>query len=150
MFQYLLPNIQGPVNDGDLSSALETFNQVEFFDFHGYSSMSETGYYYIPDACNGNGNSCHLHVFFHGCAMSTDNIGTEFLENSGLLEMAEANQIVMLFPQIKNNMFFGNPHGCWNTLAYLGDLDGGAFATKNAVQMHGIKKMIERMTGGAV
>ena len=32
--------------------------------------------------------------------MSTDNIGTEFLENSGLLEMAEANQIVMLFPQV--------------------------------------------------
>ena len=28
MFQYLLPNIQGPVNDGDLSSALQTFNQV--------------------------------------------------------------------------------------------------------------------------
>ena len=44
--------------------------------------------------------SCHLHVFFHGCAMSTDSIGTEFLENSGLLEMAEANQIVMLFPQV--------------------------------------------------
>ena len=32
--------------------------------------------------------------------MSTDNIGTEFLENSGLLEMAEANQIVMPFPQV--------------------------------------------------
>ena len=32
--------------------------------------------------------------------MSTDNIGTEFIENSGLLEMAEANQIVMLFPQV--------------------------------------------------
>ena len=27
-FQHLLPNVQGPVNDGDLSSALETFNQV--------------------------------------------------------------------------------------------------------------------------
>ena len=44
--------------------------------------------------------SCHFHVFFHGCAMSTDNIGTEFLENSGLLEMAESNNIVMLFPQV--------------------------------------------------
>merc|ERR1739848_85979 len=100
--------------------------------------MSETGYYYIQDACNGNRNSCHLHVFFHGCAMSTDNIGTEFLENSGLLEMAEANQIVMLFPQIKNNMFLGN----------LGDLSNGAYATKDATQMRGIYKMINRMTGG--
>ena len=30
MFQYLLPNVQGPVNDGDLSSALQTFNQVPY------------------------------------------------------------------------------------------------------------------------
>ena len=28
MFQHLLPNVQGPVNDGELSSALQTFNQV--------------------------------------------------------------------------------------------------------------------------
>ena len=55
----------------------------------------------------------------------------------------------MIF-QIKNNMFFGNPHGCWNTLAYLDDLANGAFATKDATQMHGIYKMINRMTGGAV
>ena len=29
MFQHLLPNVQlGPVNDGELSSVLQTFNQV--------------------------------------------------------------------------------------------------------------------------
>ena len=32
--------------------------------------------------------------------MSTDNIGTEFLENAGFLEMAETNKIVLLFPQV--------------------------------------------------
>ena len=45
-------------------------------------------------------HSCYFHVFFHGCAMSADNIGTEFIENSGLLEMSEANNIVLLFPQV--------------------------------------------------
>ena len=29
MFEHLLPNVQlGPVNDGELSSVLQTFNQV--------------------------------------------------------------------------------------------------------------------------
>ena len=28
MFQHLLPNVVVPVNDGELSSALQTFNQV--------------------------------------------------------------------------------------------------------------------------
>ena len=53
----------------------------------------------------------------------------------------------MLF-QIKNN--WNNFFGCWNFLGYLNDLSNGAYATKDAVQMRGIKKMIDRMTGGAV
>ena len=43
---------------------------------------------------------CKLHVYFHGCTMSADNQGTEFIENSGLLEMADKNNIVLLLPQV--------------------------------------------------
>ena len=32
--------------------------------------------------------------------MSSDNIGTAFIENSGLLEMADANKIVLIFPNV--------------------------------------------------
>ena len=35
--------------------------------------------------------------------MSTDEIGTVFLENAGILEMAETNKIVLLFPQVFSN-----------------------------------------------
>jgi len=150
MFEHLYSNMVGPGNDGELSGTLKPFNQVEFFDYHGYSSMSETGYYYVPESCNNVGNSCHLHVFFHGCTQSSDNIGTELIENSGLLEMSEANQIVLLFPQIQNNWFLGNPFGCWNFMGYLNDLSDGSYATKYATQMRGIFRMINRMTGGAL
>jgi len=149
MFQHLLPNIVGPGNDGEFSSSLKPFSQVEFFDNFASSSMSETGYYYVPESCNGNGNSCHLHVFFHGCTMSTDNIGTEFLENAGFLEMAETNKIVLLFPQIKTN-WWSNPHGCWNFLGYNNDLHNGQYARKDAAQMRGMFNMINHMTGGAL
>ena len=59
---------------------------------HRFTFFSKKCFFYL--------HSCYFHVFFHGCAMSADNIGTEFIENSGLLEMSEANNIVLLFPQV--------------------------------------------------
>ena len=44
---------------------------------------------------------CHLHVYFHGCSLSADHIGTNFIVESGLLEMADANNIVLLLPQVQ-------------------------------------------------
>merc|ERR1712156_524874 len=150
MFEHLLPNVVGPGDDGKFSSSLKPFSQVKFFDNFASSSMSETGYYYVPESCNGNVNSCHLHVFFHGANQSTDKIGTEFIESSGLLEMAETNKIVLLFPQIKTKWF--NPMGMWNTIGYNKDLKDykGQYASKDAFQMRGIFNMINHMTGGAL
>ena len=39
-------------------------------------------------------------MYFHGCSLSADNIGTNFIVESGLLEMADANNIVLLLPQV--------------------------------------------------
>ena len=100
--------------------------------------------------------------------MSSDNIGTAFIENSGLLEMADANKIVLIFPnvskililflkfyknrnkhtylQIKTDWFM-NPHGCWNFKGYLGDLNDGKYATKDGIQMRVIRNMISKVLG---
>jgi len=78
--------------------------------------------------------------------MSSDNIGTSFIQNSGLLEMADANKIVLIFPNIKTDWFM-NPHGCWNIYGYLGDLNGGKYATKDGLQMRVIKNMISKILG---
>ena len=39
-------------------------------------------------------------MYFHGCSLSADNIGNNFIVESGLLEMADANNIVLLLPQV--------------------------------------------------
>jgi len=52
------------------------------------------------------GALCHFHVHFHGCGMCYDNIGTEFILGSGFLDVAEANNIVMLFPQVRHNTIY--------------------------------------------
>jgi len=61
------------------------------------------------------------------------------VENTGYLEWAGANNIVILFPQAKANTF--NPKGCWDFWGYTG-VD---YASNLGVQPHAIKKMVERL-----
>jgi hypothetical protein len=58
--------------------------------------------------------------------------------------MADTNNIVLLLPQIQSNLLV-NPNGCWNWFGYLGDYPSAAYATKHAIQMKGIFKMIARI-----
>lgn len=41
-----------------------------------------------------------LHFFFHGCNMHANHIGTSFIEQAGFIEVADANDIVIIFPQV--------------------------------------------------
>lgn len=41
-----------------------------------------------------------LHIFFHGCSMQAEEIGTGFIRESGFIEIADANNLVMIFPQV--------------------------------------------------
>ena len=38
------------------------YQQNEFHDHHQSSSLSQTGYYYIPEACNNNNNAHSMYV----------------------------------------------------------------------------------------
>ena len=42
---------------------------------------------------------------------------------------------------------FGSQRGCWNWFGYLNDLDNLVYATKDAVQMKGAFRMIQRVAG---
>ena len=62
---------------------------------------------------------------------------------TGLLPLAAANNIVLLFPQIRAN--FWNWKGCWNAWGYLKEDRGGfQYATKQGKQMKVLAKMVEK------
>ena len=82
------------------------------------SSLDEQGYVYIPDACRETGFSCKTHVAIHGCHQGRETLGSTFAEDTGYLEWAAANNIIMLFPQVKANDL--NPKGCWDFWGYTG------------------------------
>lgn len=76
-----------------------------------------------------------MFVMFHGCLQNTDEIGTAVVTNTGLLEVAESNDIVVLFPQVQKSEYIPfNPKGCWDWWGYgdvnLNPLAATDFATK--------------------
>ena len=138
------PNSPGSAPQGSLVK----FDQTEFFPSSDAdaASMDDEGYIYVPANCRDGVMQCKLHIFFHGCSMNFDELGTDFITDSGFEEVADANNIIIMFPQTIK-LALGNPFGCWNWFGYNSDLAGGDFAKKDAIQMKGMYDMLARAAG---
>lgn len=71
---------------------------------------------------------------------TTDMIGDLFYTKAGYNEWAEANNIIVLYPQAKRSMY--NPNGCFDWWGY----NDKEFSRKNGRQMSAIKAMIDRLS----
>ena len=49
-------------------------------------------------------------------------IGSEFIETAGFMEVADSNDMVIIFPSTIARALIANPGGCFNWFGYLGDL----------------------------
>jgi poly(3-hydroxybutyrate) depolymerase len=114
------------------------FDQSEFGD----ASLNPTGYVYVPSKCGGAGQSCSVLVFFHGCDQSAELVGDAIARGAGFNEWAEANSLVVLYPQTKaSKMAPLNPLGCWDWWGYTGE----NYATRDGAQIKAVKAMIDRL-----
>lgn len=123
------------------------------------NGLNGTGLLYVPTAC-AEGETCSLHVVLHGCEQSTEVLGDTFYKQIGVNEWADANGIVVLYPQARSvdratldaafpdrifrNSLAANPNGCWNWWGYAYD---ERFALKGGVQIGAIHGMIKRIMG---
>lgn len=135
MLQFLYPGLIEPPGDNPgTTGLLETS-----LPGAGEADLLDTAYVFVPEDCAGEQQECALHLVLHGCAQSTEAVGTEFIELSGYLPWAEANDIVLLFPQVKKSLVAPlNPHGCWDWWGYTGD----DYANRNGKQMRVITNWI--------
>ena len=132
---------------------LLAFDQREFGGGQSSTGMGPTGYLYVPKAC-AEGAPCRLHVAFHGCQQTVAQIGDAFIAHAGYNEWAEANDILVLYPQaavveesaMGVTVAWPNPKGCWDWWGFTGP----GFDVRDGVQIQAIKAMIDRMTGGVV
>ena len=138
LLTFLYPGLSDP--------ATETATELLEVELPGAkdAELLETAYLFVPEACANVENSCALHLVLHGCAQSSEVLGTDFIEASGYLPWAAANDIVLAFPQVEKSMVAPmNPHGCWDWWGYTGD----EYANRQGAQMVVLADWIQGMTG---
>jgi len=128
------------------NESLLAFDQGEFSTDIQSASFNNTGYVYVPERCR-SGQRCRLHVAFHGCRQHVSAIGDTFYKQAGYNEWAQANDIIVLYPQAapRGSAFFPwpNPRGCWDWWGYTGT----DFYHQGGVQLSAVKAMIDRLMG---
>jgi poly(3-hydroxybutyrate) depolymerase len=142
------------------TGSIIAFDQKEFVPGKATAAngLLDTGYLYVPKACEpGAGQPCRLQVVLHGCKQSAEELGDVFYTRIGVNEWADANAILVLYPQAhattpselppnlwSDALIFANPEGCWNWWGYSDDRQ---YLTKKGVQIVAIWKMIQRLEG---
>lgn len=142
----ILAHIYGSLNaaDGHLSGELIRFDQRPFIQ-GSQSSMDDSGYVYVPNACQS--GRCKVHVALHGCRQGISVVGTTFVVGAGYNEVADNNDIIVLYPQVrKSSLWPVNPRGCWDFWGYTGsNLPPYEYYKQSAPQMKAISLMLERL-----
>ena len=138
----IYPGLNPPA--AKLSGSIISFNQRSFVS-NAYSSMSNTAYAYVPQACKT--QRCRVHIVFHGCGPTTADIGNHFYAHTGYNELADTNKIIVLYPQISASPLYPyNPRGCWDFWGYTSvDPFLPDFYAKSGVQMAAVKAMLDRL-----
>ncbi|MCF4009724.1 extracellular catalytic domain type 2 short-chain-length polyhydroxyalkanoate depolymerase [Rheinheimera sp. UJ63] len=122
-----------------LKAATDPIGQLLKLDQHqlapaSQGQLAQYGYVYIPQSCAA-GQRCDLHISFHGCRQDASQIGEAYLRQTGLNDYAEANQLVVLYPQVEKSTL--NPFGCWDWWGY----SASNYLTKNGPQNLAVKQL---------
>jgi poly(3-hydroxybutyrate) depolymerase len=136
------------------------FDQTEFVPGKAAraNGLGDVGYLYVPKDCEpGAKPPCRLHIVLHGCQQSSEVLGAEFYTKIGVNDWADANRIIVLYPQAHATtvaelpaqagmtaLIDANPMGCWNWWGYAEDPQ---YLTKNGVQVGAIWNMVRRIEG---
>ena len=153
MVKFLYGFEQTPKFDKSRTWSMESltpFDQKKFCPLSNCKSisMANTGYIYIPEQClNGSNPNCKLMVSFHGCQMGAQDskfkeVGENWMLYNGLLQIADATDLVILYPQAISSTFNPtNPYGCWDWWGYTNSL----YAVKSGPQIRTVQQMVNQI-----
>jgi len=91
---------------------------------------------YVPPRCEADVRRCKLHVNYHGCDDLNWKNRLRWVKHLDLLEYAQSNDLVVLFPQARGDNAVGV--GCWNWVSYE---DDPYFDTQWGVQLGTVVRM---------
>ena len=123
-----------PAIDGNL----RTLPQRRYFPANCTSAqvgMDESAYIYVPRPCVDDVASCRVHVAYHGCGVQRGVMGPNWAAHIGLLEWAETNALLVLFPQANTAV---DAAACWD---WTGET-GTEFDTREGLQLTTVANML--------
>lgn len=107
------------------------------------AEMLDEALLFVPSACAA-GESCGLHIAFHGCQQSTAFVDDAFARTAGYNEWASNNDLLVLYPQVSSSRVAPiNPLGCWDWWGYTGE----EYATRSAAQISVVKALVDSLSG---
>jgi poly(3-hydroxybutyrate) depolymerase len=133
-----LAQIYGPLAAPatNLSGSFLSLPQSQFIANPASHSLADTAHAYVPASCAA-GETCALHVAFHGCLQSESQVGDAFYRHAGLNEWADTNHLIMIYPQTVSSP--SNAEACWDFWGY----DSRAFDQKTGPQMAMVRALID-------
>lgn len=123
---------------GALKPRASSVPEAAAFDQRPYAApgMADEAFLYAPEACAT--ERCRVHIAFHGCRQGA----REFAGGAGYNRWAEANRVIVLYPQARASWWPWNPRGCWDWWGYTGP----GYAAKDGPQVRAVMAMVERLS----
>lgn len=139
LLRYLYRDLHAPA--GPPRGELLEFDQRRYASGAARSTLAATAWVYVPQDCAAR-HPCRIHVAFHGCRQGTEFVGRAFVRDAGYNRWAEANRIVVLYPQVARSWLWPfNPQGCWDWWGYTGD----DYAWRSAAQLSAVRRMLQAL-----
>lgn len=144
----ILEHLNGPLNNKAQPRVERffVFNQLSGLNPTevALANMSQKIFAYVPYGCeHPDANGCSIHIAFHGCQQTIDNIGGAFITETGYNAWAEANRIVVVYPQAVAHPIT-NPNGCWDWWGYAGPY----YHTKMGIQLKQVHRLVKQLKAG--
>ncbi len=138
-----------PRNGGALGGTLLSFDQTEFGADATKLSMANTGSVFVPKDC-AQGKICGFILAEHGCLQYAGLVGSKWVDEAGIDEWADTNDLVVLYPDTvaepAGSAVALNPNGCFDWWGYSNGEDVN-YALKTGAQMTVLYSMVRRVTG---
>lgn len=152
LLKHVLGTPLNPRNDDEPTGFLVKFNQSELHPKPSSIGLGEYGFLYIPDGCIDPEIPCRLHVVFHGCQQPVTyplHRNMHFIRNSGYIQVADTNNIIMAFPQTVSRLIRpsfpyvhpGSLLACWDMFGMY----GSNYATKNGAQIAAMQTLVDKI-----
>ena len=107
------------------------------------AELMPEAFLYVPEACAA-GESCGVHVFFHGCQQSSELVGDAVARGAGFNEWADTQRLLVLYPQVRSSKFAPlNPLGCFDWWGYT----NADYATRDGLQIRAVKSLLDKLAG---